>query len=232
VGPDARAGGDEPAGARAGASVDIGGHGEPAAAAGQPEGTAVTGTGAAAAGAGSVPVAGTGGRAGGRQAAAERAGAARRVPLPLPPGILDDAPEAADHLVRQPGVLLLVDGYNTTLTDLDWSALPIAEQRQRLVDALRELAARTGVAVEVVFDGAEGGGPHLAAGPGRHGVRVVFSAPDEEADDWILRRVAALPPARPVVVASSDRRVREGAARLGANVVAARQLMSLLRARP
>jgi predicted RNA-binding protein with PIN domain len=134
--------------------------------------------------------------------------------------------------VRQPGVLLIVDGYNTTLTDLDWASRPIAEQRQRLVDALRELAARTGVAVEVVFDGAEGAEPAWSSGPGRHGVRVMFSAPDEDADDLILRRVAALPPARPVVVASSDRRVRDGAVSLGANVIGARQLMSLLRARP
>jgi hypothetical protein len=35
-----------------------------------------------------------------------------------------------------------------------------------------------------------------------------------------------------VVVASSDRRVRDGAVSLGANVIGARQLMSLLRARP
>src|SRR5437762_455538 len=38
--------------------------------------------------------------------------AANRMPLRLPPGITDDSVEAVEHLVRAPGALLLVDGYN------------------------------------------------------------------------------------------------------------------------
>jgi len=49
--------------------------------------------------------------------------------VPLPPGIFDDSVEAAEHLVRVPGVVLLVDGYN--VSQLGWADLPIAEQRQR-----------------------------------------------------------------------------------------------------
>ncbi|MDQ6725562.1 MAG: NYN domain-containing protein, partial [Actinomycetota bacterium] len=150
----------------------------------------------------------------------------RRVPVPLPPGVLDDSVEAADHLVRVPGMTLLVDGYNASLSV--WPELTIAEQRRRLVDALAELAARSGVDASVVFDGADTAWP--AAWPaGPRQVKVSFSPADVEADDVILERVAALDPSRRVLVASSDRRVRDGAAALGANVISSAQLLGALR---
>lgn len=149
----------------------------------------------------------------------------RRTPLPLPGGVLDDSVEAADHLVRAPGVLLLVDGYN--ISHAQWHGMPLAEQRSRLVDACAELHARCGTEVEVVFDGA--GDEATAAGRARAPVRQRFTAAGEEADDVILARVEEEPPGRPVVVASSDRRVRDGARARGANVLGARQLLGLLR---
>ena len=149
-----------------------------------------------------------------------------RVPTPLPPGILDDTVEAADHLMRVRGAVLLVDGYNISHTA--WSAQPIAVQRTRLVDALAELHARTGVTIEVVFDGGEPSGPVVPAAA-RAGVRVRFSPPDVEADDVVLERIDLLPLERPVVVASSDGRVRDGARRSGANVVSSSQLLGALR---
>ena len=161
--------------------------------------------------------------------AAERS--RRRVPVALPMGVFDDSAEAAEHLVRVPGAVLVVDGYNCTLRDEVLAGLPIPEQRRRLVDALGELAARTGVEVEVVFDGGDVGESPVASGGGRRGVRVRFSAPGEEADDDVIARVVSLPPERPVVVASSDRRVRAGAAPGGANVISAEQLIGLVRAR-
>ncbi len=160
-----------------------------------------------------------------------RARAVRRVrppvpqPVPLPPGIFDDSVEAAEHLVRVPGVVLLVDGYNVSL--LWWPELPLAEQRQRLVDALAELSARTGAEVAVVFDGAEIAYPGVVPGTARP-VRVVFSPPGVEADDVVIARVAELRPFRPVVVASSDRRVQAGARLSGANVISSPQLLSVL----
>ena len=150
----------------------------------------------------------------------------RRVPAPLPPGILDDSVEAADHLLRVPGMTVLVDGYNVSHTG--WPELPIAEQRRRLVDALGELAARTGVDLTVVFDGADPLWPAAAPSTARL-VKVGFSPADVEADDVILDRVAALEPRRPVLVASTDRRVRDGAAALGANVISSTQLLGALR---
>ena len=147
-------------------------------------------------------------------------------PVPLPPGIFDDSVEAAEHLVRVPGMVLLVDGYNVSL--LGWPDLPLPEQRQRLVDALAELSARSGAEVAVVFDGADTVYPGMVPGVARP-VRVVFSPPGVEADDVVIGRVAELRPFRPVVVASSDRRVQAGASQSGANVISSPQLLAALR---
>ena len=146
--------------------------------------------------------------------------------MALPPGVLDDSPEAADHLVRVPGITVLVDGYN--VSQRGWPELPIGEQRRRLVDALTELAARTGADVSVVFDGADPAWPAAVPTTSRV-VHVSFSPPEVEADDVVLSRVAELDPARPVLVASSDRRVADGAAAAGANVISSAQLLAALR---
>lgn len=148
-----------------------------------------------------------------------------RQPTRLPPGLLEDAPESAEHLVRTSGVVLVVDGYN--ISHACWPVLPIAEQRRRLVDALSEMAARTGADVEVVFDGGEHDEP-APPGASRQAVRTRFSPPGTEADDVILEMVDAYPAHRPVVVATSDRRVRDGVRQRGANVISAGQLLKVL----
>jgi predicted RNA-binding protein with PIN domain len=163
------------------------------------------------------PPRGRTGRGGGRP---------RRLPHPLPPAIFDDSAEAAAHLMRVGRMLVLVNGYNVTLST--WQDLPISSQRHRLIDACRELAARSGVEVLVVFDGAEEPGD-LPPPVGRAGVRWRFSPPDVEADDVLLALVSDLELDRPVTVASSDRRVRDGARALGANAISTAQLLSVLR---
>jgi predicted RNA-binding protein with PIN domain len=151
----------------------------------------------------------------------------RRTPLPLPGGLLDDSVAAAEHLLRTPNAVLVVDGYNVTMTG--WPELGPAEQRRRLVALLADLAARTSTRVELVFDGAEVDGGMIAVpAPARQWVRVRFSPPDVEADDVILDLVAQLPASRPVIVASSDNRVRECARRGGANLLHSRQLLDTL----
>lgn len=150
----------------------------------------------------------------------------RRVPVRLPPAVFDDSVEAAEHLVRTGGVVVLVDGYNASLAYR--SDLPIAELRARFTDALTELAARTGADIHVVFDGAEQATPPAGA-PARRAVRVTFSPPDVEADDVILSLIDTVPLQRPVVVASSDRRVQAGALQRGANVISSQQLLAILR---
>lgn len=150
----------------------------------------------------------------------------RRHPVNLPPGLRDDSVQAADFLVRVQGMVVLVDGYN--VTHAAWPDETIVEQRNRLVDALNELHARTGAGIEVVFDGDDAEPPAAPAPGGRAAIRVRFSPPGVEADDIVLALVDAYPTKLPVVVASSDRRVIDGARRRGANVVSARQLLAAL----
>jgi predicted RNA-binding protein with PIN domain len=206
AGPIARAGRSDP-GARSSAAV-----------------TARSGAGVPPARGAPIPDTAEGeGRAGTARASAPLV---RRVPLRLPGGIFDDSVEAAEHLLRTVGVVLVVDGYNVTMTG--WPALAAADQRRRLVTALAELAARTATEAEIVFDGADVDTVPVPA-QARSLVHVRFSPAGVEADDVVLDLVAQLPPAWPVVVASSDNRVRDGARALGANVVHARQLLDALR---
>jgi predicted RNA-binding protein with PIN domain len=132
--------------------------------------------------------------------------------------------EAAEYLLRIPSVLLLVDGYN--VSNAIWSGLPLPDQRTRLIDALGELHARTGAAVQIVFDGAVGQGPWVAGG--RQAVQVRFSPPEVEADDVLVEVIAGEPPGRVVVLATSDRELRDRARRLGANLLRAGQLSAAM----
>ncbi len=111
-------------------------------------------------------------------------------------------PAALDRLLALPNVHLVVDGYNVTKTG--YGELSLAEQRTRLVGALAAVAGQTGAEITIAFDG---GAKPPAQPPTPRGVRVLFSAADEIADDLIRRLVGAEPAGRPVVVVSSDRQV-------------------------
>jgi hypothetical protein len=147
----------------------------------------------------------------------------RRTPLPLPGGVFADTVPAATHLVRQPGVLLVVDGYNAAKRG--WPDDALAVQRERLLDALEELVARHGTAVHVVFDGAD----LWTAPPGRRHLRIEFSPAGVTADEIIVELVGTLPVDRPIVVATNDGEVRAGARAGGANVISSEQLLAVAR---
>ena len=138
--------------------------------------------------------------------------------------LLSDDPALLDQLLALPQVHLVVDGYNVTKTG--YPDLPLEGQRTRLVQGLSGLAARTGAEVTCCFDGATvlGRVPAVSA----RGVRVLFSRPDEIADELIRRLVRAEPPGRPVVVVSSDREVADGVRRAGARPVSAVALVRRL----
>ena len=142
--------------------------------------------------------------------------AGRRTPVPLPGAVFDDSPEAADHLLRIDGVLLLVDGYN--VAKWKWADAGPADLRKRLLAMVSQVAQRTGARAHIVFDGAFAE-PASAVTGGSARVRVSFTTADVEADDAILELAAAAPAERPVVVVSSDKRVRDGAIALGVNTV-------------
>lgn len=135
-----------------------------------------------------------------------------------------DDPALLDQLLRLPQVHLVVDGYNVTMTG--YPDLSLEAQRSRLVGGLAALAARSGAEVTCCFDGATVAG--RVPGVTARGVRVLFSRPDEIADELIRRLVRAEPQGRPVVVVSSDREVADGVSRAGARPVPALALVRLL----
>jgi predicted RNA-binding protein with PIN domain len=128
-----------------------------------------------------------------------------------------------DALLAVPSLHLVVDGYNVSKTG--YPELPLADQRSRLVGQLGALAARNGVEITVVFDGA---GVITAPPRGSRGVRVLFSDPGVLADDVIRDLVAAEPQGRPVVVATSDRAVVRSVRRSGAHAVPSTVLLTRL----
>jgi predicted RNA-binding protein with PIN domain len=130
---------------------------------------------------------------------------------------------ALDRLLSLPTVHLIVDGYNITKTG--YPELALADQRDRLVNQLSALAARTSAEVTVVFDGA--GVLSVPAATPR-GVRVLFSDRGVLADDVIRSLVAVEPPGRPMVVATSDRAVADSVRRNGAHSAPAAVLVSRL----
>jgi predicted RNA-binding protein with PIN domain len=150
---------------------------------------------------------------------------ARRAQARVPPGMVEDAPDVLEAMLRTPRAVLIVDGYNVSM--LAWGTESAAAQRERLIDALAELQMRTRAKVTVVFDGAdvEGARPPQR----RRGVSVVFSPAGEEADAVVLREASELPIEVPVIVASSDNWVADNARTAGARVVSSSTLLRSLR---
>jgi predicted RNA-binding protein with PIN domain len=130
---------------------------------------------------------------------------------------------ALDRLLDLPQAHLIVDGYNVTKSG--YGDLPLVDQRTRLVTALAALQARAGTELTVAFDGST---KPPAAPRVPRGLRVLFSAPDETADDLIRRLVAAEPPGRPVVVVTSDREIVGDVRRSGAWTVPSAVLLARL----
>ncbi|WP_186382499.1 NYN domain-containing protein [Amycolatopsis rhizosphaerae] len=132
-------------------------------------------------------------------------------------------PAGLDRLLALPSVHLIVDGYNVSKTG--YPELVLADQRDRLVQQLGALAARTGAEVTVVFDGA---GVLSVPTAAIRGVRVLFSDPGVQADDVIRSLVRAEPAGRPLVVATSDRAVADSTRGVGAHSVASAILLTRL----
>jgi predicted RNA-binding protein with PIN domain len=148
----------------------------------------------------------------------------RRARVPRPPGLETDTVPALDAMLRTRGVMLVVDGYNVSMRG--WRDARPADQRESVLGAVERLHLRLRCDVIVVFDGSD-----VESLPPRRraGVRVVFSAADEDADPIVIREVEALAVSRPALVASSDRWVHDHAEAVGATVVSADTLLALLR---
>lgn len=137
----------------------------------------------------------------------------RRRPIALPGGLVGSSRAAAEYLVRVPGVVVLVDGYN--VAKLGWPDLGLEAQRDRCVAAAEDVVTRFGgVDVRIVFDGADV--PGVPAG-GRRLVPVRFSPAEVSADDVLRTEVARLADSTPVVVVTDDRAVLDDVRARGVN---------------
>jgi predicted RNA-binding protein with PIN domain len=134
-----------------------------------------------------------------------------------------DDPATVDRLLALPNVHVVVDGYNVTKTG--YPELSLADQRNRLIGSMATLGGRSGAEITVAFDG---GAKPPAQPPTPRGVRVLFSAPGEIADDLIRRLVAAEPDGRPVVVVTSDQQIVTDVLRAGAWAVPSAVLLARL----
>ena len=153
-------------------------------------------------------------------------GGGRRQPMAVPGGLLEDSTEVAFHLIRQPGVVTIVDGYN--LAKLGWPDLALVVQRECCLDGIEDLVRRYGVRLHVVFDGAS----IVGVGSGRRLVRVTFTPTGVSADDEIRGLVRELPADQAIVVVTNDREIVSGVRAAGANVVSSEQLLAVIRRAP
>jgi len=158
-----------------------------------------------------------------KRAGSEGPATRRRAPVRLPPGMQQDDPAAIAAMVRTPGLAVIVDGYNVSM--LAWPGASAAEQRERLCDALAEFQLRFRCEVTVVFDGAEVPGVRPLR---RRGLRVVFSAAGQEADEVLVGEVMFRSDDVPVIVVSSDREVQAAAEAEGASVLSSDALLQLM----
>jgi predicted RNA-binding protein with PIN domain len=135
-----------------------------------------------------------------------------------------DDPRRLEELLDLPRVHVIVDGYNVTKSA--WPTMPLEAQRNRLVQGLAPVAARTGAEITCTFDGADVTVPP-PVGKAK-GVRVRFSRHGHTADDLIRHLVEAEPEGRPIVVVTSDREIAETVRRPGVHSVDSAALTGLL----
>ena len=145
-----------------------------------------------------------------------------RRPIAVPGGLYGTSIAAVEHVVRHPGAVVLVDGYN--VAKLRWPQISLEMQRERTVDLCEDLARRWGTEITVVFDGSSLPG---AAATGRRLVRVTYSPAGVSADDVLRAEVERLPDRVPVVVVTNDRAIVADTRALGANTVSSEQFIEL-----
>lgn len=137
-------------------------------------------------------------------------------PCRLPPGIGAEGAAAVRSLLQVRDLEVVLDGYNVTKDPRGRPHAGLAEQRRWLVKLAAGVAARWRRRLTIVFDGTD---ERSAPVPTARGVRVLFTAGEEIADERIVAIVESLSSDVPVLVVSSDREVRDAVVALGANAV-------------
>ena len=161
---------------------------------------------------------------------------APRIPVPLPDGVVSDHPDAADFLLRQTGITLLLDGYNIAYQRwppalIEAGELTTQQLRARLEHRINRMAASYRLQQAIlVWDGNQH--DQGSWGPPTHGRQVGFSVtfprPGMKADEYLLEICESLNEATPVTFVTSDRGLAEQARRLGCNILNSEVLWILL----
>jgi hypothetical protein len=138
-------------------------------------------------------------------------------------GLRADTVEGIDAILRTPRLVVVVDA--SPAAGRGWPDEGVGEQRKHLVAALRALHSRYRCDLVAVFLGDDLEAP---AKLGKPGVKAVLTAPGEAAAAAILREVAEVPTAVPVLVISSDGHVPAEVGRLGATTVAVEPFLAAL----
>ncbi|MDH3678448.1 MAG: hypothetical protein OEV40_00735 [Acidimicrobiia bacterium] len=147
-------------------------------------------------------------------------GARRQIDVPAE--VADDEIEMARHVVSSPDVVLLVDG--DSVAKMGWPSLPVAQQRDALVSYLADLAATSGAAPDVVFDGRIGEEESL---PASRAVRIRLSTPPTEPAAALDELVDAYPEQWPIAIVTDDAELGRSAVERGAVVLNNGQLLDL-----
>lgn len=149
---------------------------------------------------------------------------ARRAPQAIPGSAYGDDVATLQHLLKVPGIHVVIDGYN--VAKLGWPSVSLVQQRDRCIDAAEGLASRWGTRIHVVFDGATVPGASTTA---RRLVRVSYSPEGVLADDVIRREVGAIDASVPVLVITNDKAVLRDVKAMGANTVPSDAAVALAR---
>lgn len=156
---------------------------------------------------------------------AEPGASARRVPT-VPKGMLPDTTAFVRWALTQPGLAVLVDGYNVCLqAERGWSELRGDALRDLLTARLAAAHRPGGAEFVVVFDGDGAVASKMpAARRFPDGVRWEFTH-GTTADDRLVELSAALSAGRTIVVVTSDRELQSRVSAEGAVVVSSPVLL-------
>jgi hypothetical protein len=146
----------------------------------------------------------------------------RRRAIEVPRPASRDPRLTAEFLLKLPGIVVLVDGYN--VAKLAWPDLSLERQRLNTLDAVDGLARRFGTEFVVVLDGADIVGAHADR---RRLARVRYSPSGVKADDVIREEIGGLDPRRPAAVVTNDREVRRDVSAAGANIIPSEVLVDV-----
>ncbi len=145
-----------------------------------------------------------------------------RAQVQISPEAQSDPSAAAREVVQTIDIVVLVDG--DAVAEMGWPTLTLVDRRGAIVEYLEGLAASTGAAADVVFDGNIGGEDSL---PSSLGVRVRLTAAQITPVVALAELIDDYPVEWPVAVVSDEGFLASEAASRGAIQLSNSQLLDL-----